>query len=170
MAALLWPGLALACVFPDSSRGSEAPAWVCEPAWPDVALAAVGSRSHMPSISTQNRIAGREAMLAVAVAVRSQAREQLEALAGRPLELSAAPWEDDDLALLQATPGIRVYARRRSPGRTLYVLAGVEAERLPPLFASHRRAWLDANAPALRELLGDAALAELRQRAAGEEP
>ncbi len=161
----LWLLPAWACEFPDSTSGAVAPDWVCAPEWPGVSLAAIGSRGHMPSLSTQNRNAGRDAMLAVARRLQAQAAEELQQLGGGDLPLQRTPFAGDDIALLQSVPGIRVYSRQRSPGRTLYVLAGIEDGLVEPLLASHRRAWLEANEAALRAHLGDSGLARLQYEA-----
>ena len=74
---LLLAPAAWACDFPDSERAS-APEWLCgEHQYEGAFHTAVGSKTRMPSISLQNRLAGRDAVSGVLRALFTDAVEKL---------------------------------------------------------------------------------------------
>lgn len=159
LALLCASPLALACPYPDSDRG-EAPAWLCgEPQYEGALYTAVGDKSRVPSISLQNRLAGKAAMVAVTARLLEQGREQVlgQLTPGTTLALPDA----GDLSVVARFDGIKVLEKAQSPRRHLYVLAGVPQELVDSQARIACRQVVAANRKPLRKLLGDRDLAEL---------
>lgn len=170
MLRLLIPLLLLApaawgCEFPDSERAT-APEWLCgEHAFEGAAHTAVGSKSRMPSISLQNRLAGRDAVSGV---LRALFRDAVEKLQPQVSEVRLRVPDLDDMAVAKQFVGITVLAKTKSPQRQLFVLAGVpeaERQRLESvawtlLLAQNRRAIVTAR--------GESAYAALAAQTQGE--
>ena len=124
---LLLAPAAWACDFPDSERAS-APEWLCgEHQYEGAFHTAVGSKTRMPSISLQNRLAGRDAVSGVLRALFTDAVEKLQPQLS---DVRLRVPDLDDIGVAKQFVGITVLAKAKSPQRQLFVLAGVpEAER-----------------------------------------
>lgn len=140
------------CAYPDSDRG-EAPAWLCGvDEYEGAGFLAVGDKSRMPSISLQNRLAGKAAMTAVVVEILAFARTELQAELPETLVLA----EQDGVKWSQVAhfKGIRVLDKVVSPQRHLYVLAGVTPELKASMVQTARNQILLANKARIIAVLG----------------
>lgn len=111
------------CRFPDSSRGT-APDWLCGEAIEGWALQAVGSKSRVPSVSLQSRLAGRAATEALYQDLLTRvARRITAAISGEwNIERNAAV---EAMSQVPALQSVAVVARAASPRRELYILVGL---------------------------------------------
>ncbi len=158
----LSPLRAETCAFPDSNRG-EAPEWVCEGyERGDATYLTVVQRPRMPSVSLQNRLAGREAMASVCKLLLEEAAARLQAQL--PTEVALSLPDANDIERLSRFEGITVFERVKSPRRFLYVLAGVPEAEIPKLLTQARREVLAENEQTLKQQLGEAAWAELQEQ------
>ena len=109
--------------FPDSSRGT-APDWLCGEPVDGWAIQAVGSKSRVPSVSLQSRLAGRAATEALY-------QDLLTRVARRINTAIDGEWQIERKALVEAMraepalQSIAVIARAASPRRELYILVGI---------------------------------------------
>lgn len=158
-ALLLVSPLVLACPFPDSDRG-EAPAWLCgEPQFEGAQYTAVGDKSRVPSISLQNRLAGKAAMVAVTGRLLEAGRDQL--LSKLPPATRLTLPEAGNLSVVARFDGIRVLEKTQSPRRHLYVLAGVHDDEADAQLAVACREVVSANHKQLRKAMPETDLAAL---------
>ena len=162
---LLLAPAAWACDFPDSERAS-APEWLCgEHRFEGAYHTAVGSKTRMPSISLQNRLAGRDAVSGVLRALFMDAMEKLQPQVS---DVHLRVPDLGDMAVAKQFVGITVLAKTKSPQRQLFVLAGVpeaERQRLESV------AWsllLVQNRDAIVAARGEAAYAALAAQAQSE--
>ncbi|MGJ8686769.1 MAG: hypothetical protein ACSHWQ_04770 [Spongiibacteraceae bacterium] len=149
------------CQYPDSSRGS-APAWLCGDLNSEEAVfLAVGDKSRMPSISLQNRLAGKTAMTGVVARILEHAAAALqqELLLSDPLLLPST----SDWGRVARFKGIAVLDKVVSPRRHLYVLAGVREADIPAMELQARRELLRHNKDLVIEHAGKAKWRELLQ-------
>jgi len=159
VALLLASPLVLACPLPDSDRG-EAPAWLCdEPLFEGAQYTAVGDKSRVPSISLQNRLAGKAAMVAVTGKLLEAGRDQL--LSKLPPATRLTLPEADNLSVVARFDGIRVLEKTQSPRRHLYVLAGVPDDEADAQLAIACREVVSANRKQLRKAMPETDLAAL---------
>lgn len=131
------------CQYPDSSRGS-APAWLCGDLRSEEAVfLAVGDKSRMPSISLQNRLAGKIAMTSVVARIleSTAASLQQELLLNASLLLPPT----SDWSRVAMFKGIAVLDKVVSPRRHLYVLAGVKQADREAMELQARRELLRHN-------------------------
>ncbi len=111
------------CRYPDSVRGT-APDWLCGESVEGWALQAVGSKSRVPSVSLQSRLAGRAATealyqtLLTRVARSITARIDGEWNVDREASIAA-------MSQLPELQSVAVVARSASPRRELYILVGI---------------------------------------------
>lgn len=134
------------CLFTDT--GLPAPLWICSAEYDGFYLSAVGSKSHMPSVSLQNRLAGRDAMEGVAQKINDTAKSVMDRLTSRPVSWSQPPYASV-LAQLADTEGIVVIAKTSSTRHKLYVLAGMSAEHAEVAVRTAMDKILQANAAQL---------------------
>ncbi|WP_414728877.1 hypothetical protein [Zhongshania aliphaticivorans] len=140
------------CGYPDSDRG-QAPDWLCgEGDFEGAGFLAVGDKSRMPSISLQNRLAGKSAMTAVVSKIYAHAAAELQAELPESVQLSVT--NRVDWAQVARFKGISVLDKAVSPQRHLYVLAGVEAELQSGMVYTARREILAANKAQIIASLG----------------
>ncbi len=140
------------CAYPDSERGN-APDWLCGVAEFDGAgFLAVGDKSRLPSISLQNRMAGKAAMTAVVTKVMAYAVAELQAELPENVRLSVA--NSVNWSQVARFKGIAVLDKVSSPRRHLYVLAGVAPELQADMIHIARREVLKANKVAIVEVVG----------------
>ena len=147
------------CAYPDSDR-REAPDWVCSlAAYEGAEFLAYGDKSRLPSISLQNRLAGKAAMIAVVANLLDYARADLAAQlpADTVLELPDAK----DLARVAKFKGVKILEKAASPQRHLYVLAGVKPDVLDELIAVAKKEVLSVNKKSLIAQLGQDAWKKL---------
>lgn len=112
-----------ACRFPDSTRGT-APDWLCGEPVEGWALQAVGSKSRVPSVSLQSRLAGRAATEAMYQTLLTRAAKRITSRVRGEwnLDRDAAVAAMSQLTELQS---VAVVARAASPRRELYILVGL---------------------------------------------
>jgi hypothetical protein len=125
----------------------------------DAGFLAVGDKSRMPSISLQNRLAGKAAMTAVVTEILAFARTALQAELPETLmlaELGTVKWSQ-----VARFKGIRVLDKAVSPQRHLYVLAGVNAELREEMLRTARHDILLANKTKIIAALGQDAWRKL---------
>ncbi|CAA0079759.1 Uncharacterised protein [Zhongshania aliphaticivorans] len=142
------------CAYPDSERG-VAPAWLCSlDDYQDAGFLAYGDKSRLPSISLQNRLAGKAAMIAVVSKLLLHAQLQL---AGQlPSDVQLVMPDAKDWSRVAKFKGVQILEKAASPQRHLYVLAGVKPELQADLVTVARKEILDANKKRLVALLGQA--------------
>lgn len=143
-----------ACDFPDSER-AEAPAWLCgEPRFEDASFLAVGDKSRMPSVSLQNRFAGRMGVELVLnklfLAAHDTLQEEL------PVAVKLEIPDNSDPVVARRFMGIRVFDKAKSPQRHLYVLVGVPESERAALMARARQDIVSLNRDRLLAALGPA--------------
>ena len=142
------------CAYPDSNRG-DGPNWLCgSEEFEGARFLAVGDKSRMPSISLQNRLAGKDAMSGVVVKLLAHAKTQLQTELPATVELhvpSSVSW-----AYLARFKGINVLDKAISPQRHLYVLAGVPPELSASMIYTARRELLAENKKLILAALGQA--------------
>lgn len=146
------PLYAAECAYPDSDRG-QGPDWLCgAEQFEGAGYLAVGSKSRMPSISLQNRLAAKEAMSAVVIKLLIAATATLQAEMPGKIVLQAptsVPW-----STVARFKGITVLDKVVSPQRHLYVLAGVKPELQGNMLITARREILVANKAQITAALG----------------
>lgn len=111
------------CRFPDSTRGS-APDWLCGEPVEGWALQAVGSKSRVPSVSLQSRLAGRAATEALYQTLLTRVAKRITSLVSGEWTID----RDAAIAAMSQVPGLQsiaVVARAASPRRELYILVGL---------------------------------------------
>ncbi|WP_373095345.1 hypothetical protein [Zhongshania sp.] len=147
------------CAYPDSDRGT-APDWLCGvDEFEGAGLLAVGDKSRMPSISLQNRLAGKAAMTAVVAKILAHAAAKLQAELPNSVVLvvpSAVDW-----SRVARFKGISVLDKVSSPQRHLYVLAGVKPELQAAMMATARREVLAENKALIIKTLGQSGWRQL---------
>lgn len=153
-AGALWA----ACDFPDSER-AEAPEWLCgEPQFEGASFLAIGDKSRMPSVSLQNRFAGRMAIQQVLTQLFDAAHQSLQESLQDELTVSVKleiP-DNSDPVVARRFAGVRVFAKAKSPQRHLYVLVGVPDDKRPELLARARQEIVQLNRDRLLAALGPA--------------
>ena len=151
-----------ACAYPDSERG-QAPDWLCDGMQFDGAsYLAIGDKSRMPSISLQNRLAGKAAMSAVVGNLLEAARAQLAS--ELPAELELLLPAADDWTRVARFKGIQVFDSTTSPRRHRYVLAGVPDADRDKLLAQARRELIKTNKSVIFNAVGKEGLQALLAR------
>ncbi len=140
------------CAYPDSDR-RDAPEWVCSlDGYEGADFLAYGDKSRLPSISLQNRLAGKAAMIAVVANLLDYALADVAAQLppNTALELPDAK----DLVRVAKFKGVKILEKAASPQRHLYVLAGVKPEVRDELIAVAKNEVLSVNKKRLITLLG----------------
>ncbi|MDF1692304.1 MAG: hypothetical protein P1U47_08025 [Zhongshania sp.] len=140
------------CAYPDSERGN-APDWLCGvDEFEGAGFLAVGDKSRLPSISLQNRIAGKAAMTAVVAKIRAFAAAQLQA--ELPADLILKVTDRVVWSQVARFKGIKVLDRVGSPQRHLYVLAGVAPELQAHMIHTARTEILKENKSLILAAIG----------------
>ncbi|MEX1668751.1 hypothetical protein AB4876_07495 [Zhongshania guokunii] len=140
------------CAYPDSERGN-APDWLCGvDEFEGAGFLAVGDKSRLPSISLQNRMAGKAAMTAVVTKVMAYAVAELQAELPEDVSLSVA--ESVNWSQVARFKRIKVLDKVSSPRRHLYVLAGVAPELQADMIHIARHEILKANKAIIVEAVG----------------
>ncbi|MBW2940676.1 hypothetical protein [Zhongshania aquimaris] len=140
------------CAYPDSDR-RDAPEWVCSlDNYEGADFLAHGDKSRLPSISLQNRLAGKDAMIAVVANLLAYAT--LEIAAQLPQEAELILPAADDLSRVAKFKGVTILEKTVSPQRHLYVLAGVKPDARDALIAVAKKEVLNVNKKRLIALLG----------------
>jgi hypothetical protein len=141
-----------ACGYPDSDRG-QAPEWLCGATeFEGAVFLGYGDKSRMPSISLQNRMAGKAAMIAVVEKLLRQAQAQLSSELPESIALSLPT--SNELSRVARFKGINVLDKAQSPQRHLYVVAGVKHEDSDTLLTIARGEVLAENKMAIIATLG----------------
>ena len=142
------------CAYPDSDR-RDAPEWVCSlDGYEGADFLGYGDKSRLPSISLQNRLAGKAAMVAVVGHLLDYAKAELASQLPPEtvLELPSA----EDWSRVAKFKGVRILEKAASPQRHLYVLAGVKPDVRDELIAVAKKEVLSANKKRLIAQLGQA--------------
>ncbi|MBQ0795916.1 hypothetical protein [Zhongshania sp.] len=140
------------CAFPDSDR-REAPEWLCSlDNYEGADFLAYGDKSRLPSISLQNRLAGKDAMIAVVGNLLAYAKAELATQLPTETELVLPAAED--LSRVAKFKGVKILEKAASPQRHLYVLAGVKPEVRDALIAVAKKEVLNANKKRLVAQIG----------------
>lgn len=140
------------CAYPDSDR-REAPEWVCSlDSYEEGSFLAYGDKSRLPSISLQNRLAGKAAMVAVVGRLLEYASADLASQL--PPETVLETPSAKDWSRVAKFKGVSILEKAISPQRHLYVLAGVKPDVRETLIAVARKEVLSVNKKAIIAQLG----------------
>jgi hypothetical protein len=140
------------CAYPDSDR-RDAPEWVCSlDGYKEAEFLAYGDKSRLPSISLQNRLAGKAAMVAVVSRLLEYA--SAEVASHLPPEIALETPSAEDWSRVAKFKGVKILEKAISPQRHLYVLAGVKPDTREALIAVARKEVLSVNKKAIIAELG----------------